>query len=312
MKEPVKIAISGVKNSGKTTLIGKLLPELKKRGIKTAVIKHDGHEFEADLPGTDSYKARQAGAFGTAVFSDTKYLLVKEEEEKNQEKRSDQLALQFQDADLILLEGFKNSRYPKLEVVRKENSESCVCIGKNLLAIVSDFEPDHPEEIPVFGLNDIERIVAFLEMQINEHKAEDSEENLESENQIDAGVTESEEQINIEVTGSASCKIMLWQDDYYFGPGVFHLLQKIQETGSIRSAAMTTGLSYTKACKMINRAEMGSGVHFLNRTVGGKHGGRSVLTEEGILYMEKYSRLLEESQRAVSTLYKEIFRTREN
>ncbi|MCQ2510467.1 MAG: molybdopterin-guanine dinucleotide biosynthesis protein B [Lachnospiraceae bacterium] len=282
MKEPVKIAISGVKNSGKTTLIEKLLPELSKKGIKTAVIKHDGHEFEADIPGTDSDRAHKAGAFGTAVFSDTKYLLVKDEDEKDQEKKADMLALQFPEADLILLEGFKNSRYPKLEVVRKENSESCVCIGKNLLALVSDFQPEHPEEIPVFGMEDAEGIAAFLEKQIGDQISERSH-------------------------GSASCKIMLWQKDYYFGPGVFHLFQKIQETGSIRSAAMATGLSYTKACKMINRAEKGSGIQFLEKTIGGRNGGKSVLTGEGIRYLEKYQRLLLESQRAVTALYKEIF-----
>lgn len=282
MKEPVKIAISGVKNSGKTTLIEKLLPELSKKGIKTAVIKHDGHEFEADIPGTDSDRAHKAGAFGTAVFSDTKYLLVKDEDEKDQEKKADMLALQFPEADLILLEGFKNSRYPKLEVVRKENSESCVCIGKNLLALVSDFQPEHPEEIHVFGMEDAEGIAAFLEKQIGDQISERSH-------------------------GSASCKIMLWQKDYYFGPGVFHLFQKIQETGSIRSAAMATGLSYTKACKMINRAEKGSGIQFLEKTIGGRNGGKSVLTGEGIRYLEKYQRLLLESQRAVTALYKEIF-----
>lgn len=283
MKRPVKIAISGVKNSGKTTLIEKLLPELHKKGIKTAVIKHDGHEFEADIPGTDSDRAHKAGAFGTAVFSDTKYLLVKEEDEKDQEKKADMLALQFPEADLILLEGFKNSRYPKLEVVRKENSESCVCIGKNLLAIVSDFQPEHPEEIPVFGMEGAEEIAAFLEKQIDGR-------------------------ISARNHGSASCKVMLWQEDYYLGPGVFHLFQKIQETGSIRSAAMATGLSYTKACKMINRAEKGSGIRFLEKTIGGRNGGKSVLTREGIRYMEKYQRLLLESQRAVTALYEEIFK----
>ncbi|MGN0353835.1 MAG: molybdopterin-guanine dinucleotide biosynthesis protein B, partial [Muricoprocola sp.] len=71
------LAISGVKNSGKTTLITRILPELKKRGLQVAVIKHDGHDFEADVPGTDTWKIAQAGACGTLVFSDHKYMLVK-------------------------------------------------------------------------------------------------------------------------------------------------------------------------------------------------------------------------------------------
>ena len=68
-KKQFILAVSGVKNSGKTTLITKLLPELKKRGLQVAVIKHDGHDFEADVPGTDSWKYAQAGADGTCVFS---------------------------------------------------------------------------------------------------------------------------------------------------------------------------------------------------------------------------------------------------
>lgn len=163
MRQSVKIAISGVKNSGKTTLIEKLISELKKKGIQTAVIKHDGHDFEPDVPGTDSDRIRKAGAYGTAVFSTSKYLLVKEREDaEGPEQMAEKLALAFSEADLILLEGFKNSSYPKLEIVRKGNSDECVCVGKNLLAILSDFEPVHPEEIPLLDLNDPKSIADFL------------------------------------------------------------------------------------------------------------------------------------------------------
>ena len=61
-------AISGVKNSGKTTLICKLLEIFKEKGLKVAVLKHDGHDFEPDVPGTDTYRQIQAGAYGTASF----------------------------------------------------------------------------------------------------------------------------------------------------------------------------------------------------------------------------------------------------
>ena len=71
------LAVSGVKNSGKTTLIASLLSKLKQKGLKAAVIKHDGHEFEADIPGTDTWRFGEAGACGTLVFSGTKYMMVK-------------------------------------------------------------------------------------------------------------------------------------------------------------------------------------------------------------------------------------------
>ena len=107
-KPPFFYAIKGYKNSGKTTLIEQLLPLLTAKGWKVAVIKHDGHDFEGDVPGTDSYRHKAAGAYGTAVFS-SKRLLIQKEIENIDEKA---LARAFPEADIILLEGFKNSSYP--------------------------------------------------------------------------------------------------------------------------------------------------------------------------------------------------------
>ena len=72
-------AVSGVKNSGKTTLITKLLPVLTGQGLKVATIKHDGHDFQTDVPGTDTFAHFRAGAYGTVVFSDHKYMVVKQQ-----------------------------------------------------------------------------------------------------------------------------------------------------------------------------------------------------------------------------------------
>ena len=71
LKRPAVLAVSGVHNSGKTTLLEKLLPVLRSRGLKVGVIKHDGHDFTPDVPGTDSYRLREAGAEGVAVYSGT-------------------------------------------------------------------------------------------------------------------------------------------------------------------------------------------------------------------------------------------------
>ena len=134
VKKPVMIAVSGVKNSGKTTFLTNLVSELKSRGYRVAVIKHDGHEFEPDVEGTDTWKLRNAGAYGTAIFSQGKWMMVKEQAEMDEKK----LAELFPEADLILLEGFKYSTYPKFEIVRKENSEEMVCDPTTLLALVTD------------------------------------------------------------------------------------------------------------------------------------------------------------------------------
>ena len=111
-KNPILIAISGIKNSGKTTLITKLIPRLVNLGYKVATIKHDGHDFEGDVEGTDSYRHKEAGAYGTAVFSKTKFMMVKEQDEVSEKE----LVSYFKEADIILLEGFKYSNYPRLKL----------------------------------------------------------------------------------------------------------------------------------------------------------------------------------------------------
>ena len=107
--KPLIYAVSGYKNSGKTTLISKLLPLLVQRGRKVAVIKHDGHDFVGDVPGTDTYRHQQAGAYGTAIFSQGHFMVNKHCDHVTEK---DLIAL-FPEADIILLEGFKKGDYPR-------------------------------------------------------------------------------------------------------------------------------------------------------------------------------------------------------
>ena len=102
MKEknkPVIIAISGVKNSGKTTLIERIIPKLNKEGLKVATVKHDGHDFDADIEGTDTFKHRKAGAYGTAIFSKNKFMVIKEQKNTQEEE----LISYFSDCDAVCL-----------------------------------------------------------------------------------------------------------------------------------------------------------------------------------------------------------------
>lgn len=157
-------AISGVKNSGKTTLITRLLPLLTAEGLRVATIKHDGHDFNADVPGTDTYRHFQAGAYGTAIFSDSKFMVVKQQADITEED----LMECFPEADLILLEGFKTCPYPKIELIRKGNSSKSVCEGYQLTAIATDLEPEAPEwekeypDIPILDLNNPREIADFI------------------------------------------------------------------------------------------------------------------------------------------------------
>lgn len=133
LKRPAVLVVSGAHNSGKTTLLEKLIPLLRARGLKVGVIKHDGHDFTPDVPGTDSFRLREVGAEGVAVFSGSRYLLTEEFRLNEQ----DLLALfERHGYDLVLMEGFKESGWPKIEVVRKAVSEEPVSFEP--LAIVGD------------------------------------------------------------------------------------------------------------------------------------------------------------------------------
>ena len=160
MKEknkPVLLAVSGVKNSGKTTLIEKILPKLKEAGYKAATVKHDGHDFECDIEDTDTYKHRKAGAFGTAIFSKNKFMVVKEQQDTSEKE----LVSYFSEADIIILEGFKYSDYPKIEIVRRGNSSESVCRKETILAVATDIE-DFESSVKTVDLNDINSIVNLI------------------------------------------------------------------------------------------------------------------------------------------------------
>ncbi|MDD7219594.1 MAG: molybdopterin-guanine dinucleotide biosynthesis protein B [Clostridia bacterium] len=134
VKKPFVVAVSGVKNSGKTTFIEKLIPVLKRRGYLTAVIKHDGHQFDPDVMGTDTWRVRKAGAYATGIFSSDQWMIVKKEPHMDENR----LAEFFPEADIILIEGLKNSDYPKFEIVRKSISQKSVCKKETLLGLVTD------------------------------------------------------------------------------------------------------------------------------------------------------------------------------
>lgn len=157
-KEPFVAVVCGVKNSGKTTLLTRLVKLLSERGIRTAVIKHDGHDFECDIQGTDSYRLRNAGAYGTAVFSEYRSFVYKEECHETLEE----MIAQFPEADLILIEGMKNSNYPKIEVVRREISDKTVSNPQGRFLIVSDWADGHFGAVQTAGLDEVEKILKIL------------------------------------------------------------------------------------------------------------------------------------------------------
>lgn len=159
MKQKI-IAVSGVKNSGKTTLLTKLIPELKARGVSCAVIKHDGHGFAADREGTDTCRMLASGAMGAAIFDGEKFQAV-----KYAAVTEEDLFSLYPEADVILLEGFKWTAYPKIEIVRKGVSEQEVCDPDTLLALVTDTAL-RLAGVPTYAPDDIAGIADLIEQEV--------------------------------------------------------------------------------------------------------------------------------------------------
>lgn len=160
--KPVILAISGSKNVGKTTLITNLLPFLKQHSLTVAVIKHDGHNFIPDVPNTDTFNMQQAGADGTAIFSDSTVMIVKKRLDK-MDRFETNLFKAFPEADMIILEGFKNTSYPKIEVLRKGINVKPLSDKSSLIALVSDTVSfDKNCDVPLFTWNDTNNICKFV------------------------------------------------------------------------------------------------------------------------------------------------------
>ncbi|HHT15989.1 MAG TPA: molybdopterin-guanine dinucleotide biosynthesis protein B [Clostridiales bacterium] len=155
-KNPLIVGITGVKNSGKTTLMEKLIQALSARGLKVASIKHDAHQFVADTPGTDSYRHKAAGAFASIIFDKDKFLLVKD----GSFDIPDMLPF-FKGADIVLIEGAKQTPYPKLEALRKGNSETPITPTNQLIALMTDTEYQ-VNGVPSLDINDVEGAIKVI------------------------------------------------------------------------------------------------------------------------------------------------------
>lgn len=160
-----KVAFVAKSNTGKTTLLEKVIKELKNRGYRVGVIKHDAHRFDIDHPGKDSYRLTAAGADTMLITSSEKLALVKKHEETPSLEQL--IATYFSDMDIVLTEGFKMSTLPKIELHRKERSSTLICRGEqydpNLIAVASDEPLDL--DVPVLNLNDAIAIADFIEHQ---------------------------------------------------------------------------------------------------------------------------------------------------
>ncbi len=157
---PEIITIVGKSNSGKTTLLEKLISHLAQKGYKIGSVKHAHDGFEMDKNGKDSWRHKKAGAASTLVISQDKIAMVKDDTTSYFEKMQFYLA----DNDIILAEGFKKQNFLKIEIFRTQSiHKEPFCLNdKNLIAFVTD--SNYKLDVPVFGLEDINELSDFIEL----------------------------------------------------------------------------------------------------------------------------------------------------
>ncbi len=163
VRQPPVIGFCAYSGTGKTTLLKKVIPLLRARGLRIAVIKHAHHDFEIDHPGKDSIELRQAGAGQVLVSSKNRKAIIVELENNQPEPTLSELIndLDHSKLDMILIEGFKQEAYHKIELHRASlNKPMLYKKDPNIIAIATDHV--HSSHLPVLDINQTEQIVDFM------------------------------------------------------------------------------------------------------------------------------------------------------
>jgi len=154
------ISIVGASNSGKTTFLERLIPELRRRGYRVGALKHDVHGFEMDREGKDTWRHRKAGAQTIAIASP---MMLGSIRETDAEIPLGQIAGRyFWDEDILLTEGYKHAHFPKIEVFRSIVVAKPICGPQdNVVAMVTE---DHVElDVPLFRFDEVPRVADLIE-----------------------------------------------------------------------------------------------------------------------------------------------------
>jgi len=155
------VCIVGKSDTGKTTLVEKVVKELTSRGYQIATIKHDAHSFDIDHKGKDSWRHKKAGAMVTVISSPSKLALVADTDHDH--TLSEIRAMYIQGVDLILTEGYKRESHPKIEVYRRELYPELLCTNDDNLIAVAGNPMNPPQNVPVFDLDDPNPLCDFIE-----------------------------------------------------------------------------------------------------------------------------------------------------
>ncbi len=164
------VSIVGKSDSGKTTVMERLVAELVGRGYRVATAKHHAHEFDIDVPGKDSWRHAQAGATVTMVSSPKGLGVMRR---MDREADLDELAREAGDVDILLTEGYKREGRVLIEVSRDARSDSLVCDPAQLTAVITDGVRD-VGDVPTFALDDVREVADLIAERFIERSADRS------------------------------------------------------------------------------------------------------------------------------------------
>jgi molybdopterin-guanine dinucleotide biosynthesis protein MobB len=155
-----RYGVTGWKNAGKTGLMERLVSDITARGFSVSTVKHAHHSFDVDQPGKDSHRHREAGAHEVLLASKHRIALMTELRGSDEPSLEDLLA-RLAPVDLVLIEGYKRDRHPKVEAFRAETGNPLIAPeDETIRAIASDTPMDMDR--PVFDLNDTAAIADFI------------------------------------------------------------------------------------------------------------------------------------------------------
>ena len=154
--------IVGWSGSGKTTLLDHLIPVLVARGIRVSTVKHTHHDIDLDKPGKDSHRHREAGATEVAVTGPTRWAIIHELRDGAPEPSLEDLLARLDPVDLVLVEGYKSHRFPKLEVHRPSVGKPLLAAGDATVVAVATDTPGLDAPVPVLSLDDAAAIADFI------------------------------------------------------------------------------------------------------------------------------------------------------
>jgi len=153
--------VTGWKNSGKTGLMERLVAEFSARGFSVSTIKHAHHRFDVDHPGKDSFRHREAGAKEVLLASRNRFALMHELRD-DAEPTLEQLLAKLMPVDLVLIEGYKRDRHPKIETHRKETRQDLIAPTDDTIRAVASNDTLSLGK-PVFDLDDTQAIADFIQ-----------------------------------------------------------------------------------------------------------------------------------------------------